>query len=97
MTSDQRMGPSEVAIGLRRIPGWTLKDEKIYREFVFKDFSRAFSFMSRVVEVVEQMNHHPEWLNIYNRVSVYLTTHDAGGITEKDFALAEKMNFIFDR
>ncbi|MBI1215849.1 MAG: 4a-hydroxytetrahydrobiopterin dehydratase [Alphaproteobacteria bacterium] len=66
----------------------------IMREYVFKDFSAAFAFMTRSAMVAEQMNHHPEWFNVYNRVEVTLSTHDAGGVTEKDFAMATQMDAL---
>jgi 4a-hydroxytetrahydrobiopterin dehydratase len=61
----------------------------IEKDFVFENFNAAFAFMTRVAMVAEQMNHHPEWFNVYNRVKITLTTHDTGGISAKDFALAE--------
>jgi 4a-hydroxytetrahydrobiopterin dehydratase len=67
----------------------------IRKVFEFKNFNAAFGFMTRVAMVAEQMNHHPEWFNVYNRVDVTLSTHDAGGVTEKDFKLAEKMDKFF--
>ncbi|MEM9220885.1 MAG: 4a-hydroxytetrahydrobiopterin dehydratase [Pseudomonadota bacterium] len=73
------------------LPQWTLSgDQKsIERSLKFADFGSAFAFMTRVAIAAEKMDHHPEWSNVYNRVSVRLTTHDAGGLTEKDAALAK--------
>ncbi|MEM6629436.1 MAG: 4a-hydroxytetrahydrobiopterin dehydratase [Bacteroidota bacterium] len=76
------------------LDGWQLKEEKLYKRFQFKDFVNAWGFMSKAAILVEKMDHHPEWFNVYNMVEVYLTTHDAGGITELDVALAKKMNEI---
>ncbi len=67
----------------------------IQKTFEFENFNAAFGFMTRVAMVAEQMNHHPEWFNVYNRVEVTLSTHDAGGVTEKDFKLAAKMEKFF--
>jgi 4a-hydroxytetrahydrobiopterin dehydratase len=70
--------------------GWT-RDEKrdaITREFVFADFNRAFAFMTQVALAAEKADHHPEWSNVYNKVRVTLSTHDAGGVTQKDLDLA---------
>jgi 4a-hydroxytetrahydrobiopterin dehydratase len=63
-------------------------------EWVFNDFAQAMDFMNAVAEVAERMNHHPEWSNVYNRVNVRLTTHDAGGLTHLDFALAQAMDSL---
>ncbi len=71
---------------------WTIKEGKLHREFRFADFVGAFGFMSQAALVAERMNHHPEWFNVYLHVTVDLTTHDAGGITSKDFELASIMN-----
>lgn len=73
------------------IPGWTGGDDFITKVFKFKDFAEAFGFMSEIAVIAEGMNHHPEWFNVYNRVDVTLTTHDAGGVTDKDVALAKRM------
>ena len=74
-----------------RLPQWRLSADglSISRTFVFANFAQAFAFMTRMAEVSERLDHHPEWRNVYNRVEVTLTTHDAGGLTEKDVAWAE--------
>ena len=74
--------------------GWEQVDgrDAIARTFTFADFNAAFAFMTRAALKAEQMDHHPEWFNVYNRVEVTLSTHDAGGVTEKDIALATFMN-----
>ena len=76
--------------GLKRAPLWTLAPDglSISRRFAFADFNAAFGFMTRVALAAEKADHHPEWSNVWNRVEIRLTTHDAGGLTEKDFALA---------
>jgi 4a-hydroxytetrahydrobiopterin dehydratase len=68
--------------------GWTLANGKLHREYKFADFVHAFGFMATAAIAIEKMNHHPEWFNVYNRVVVDLTTHDAGGISQRDFELA---------
>ncbi|GAB3324277.1 4a-hydroxytetrahydrobiopterin dehydratase [Haliea atlantica] len=85
------MNETEISQRLAALPGWELREGKLARDFQFADFKAAFAFMSRSALQAEQMNHHPEWFNVYNRVSVALTTHDAGGITERDFTLAGAM------
>jgi 4a-hydroxytetrahydrobiopterin dehydratase len=74
---------------------WTEQQNKLYRKFEFKDFLEALAFMVRVGLEAEKMNHHPLWTNVYNKVEIWLNTHDAGDIiTEKDIQLAEKINAI---
>ena len=79
-----------------RLPGWDLVDgrDAIHKTFTFKDFNAAFGFMTRAALAAERMNHHPEWFNVWNRVEVTLSTHDAGGLTERDLKLAEIMDRI---
>ncbi len=83
-----------VTARLADLDGWTLEDGKLTRQYEFDDFVAAFGFMAAVALEAEKAAHHPEWFNVYNRVRVQLTTHDAGGITDKDFALAERMNAL---
>lgn len=72
---------------------WKEKNNKLYKKFEFKDFSEAFAFMSRVALAAEKMNHHPKWTNEYNKVEMWLSTHDAGDVvTDKDHKLAEKID-----
>ncbi len=91
-----KLAPDQLTAALATLPGWSVVNDKLHREFKFADFSEAFGFMTRAALVAESMNHHPEWFNVYNKVTVDLTTHDAGGITEKDTALAAKMNEFAD-
>lgn len=76
------------------LKGWTIQNGKLYKEFAFADFIEAFGFMTKAALHIEKMNHHPEWSNVYNRLSVYLTTHDAGGITANDIKLARTLNSL---
>ena len=79
---------------LSELKGWREVEgrDAIAKKFVFKDFNEAFGFMSRVALTAEKMGHHPEWFNVYKTVEVTLSTHDAGGVTEKDVALARAMD-----
>lgn len=79
---------------LTALPDWSFEQKKLYCHFVFADFNEAFGFMVRVALLAEAMDHHPEWSNIYNRVEIYLTTHDAGGVSQRDFELAEKITAL---
>jgi len=75
---------------------WSVHNNSIQKEFIFKNFIDAFGFMSRVAILAEKQNHHPEWSNVYNKVNITLTTHDAGGVTKKDLTLAtaiEKLTY----
>ncbi|ANP46135.1 4a-hydroxytetrahydrobiopterin dehydratase [Candidatus Viadribacter manganicus] len=86
------------AAALARLEGWQDTDDNrdaIQKEFRFKDFNAAFGFMTRIALYAERNDHHPEWLNVYNRVDVTLTTHDAGGVSDKDVALAHFMDESF--
>lgn len=85
---------SEITSLLPQLRGWTVVAGKLHREYKFPDFGKAFEFMKTAVPAIEKMDHHPEWLNVYNRVVVDLTTHDAGGISQKDFDLATLLEGI---
>ena len=77
---------------LASLDGWELREGKLHREFVFANFVEAFGFMARAALVAERADHHPEWFNVYRTVRVDLTTHESGGVTERDTALARAMN-----
>jgi 4a-hydroxytetrahydrobiopterin dehydratase len=85
----KKMTDAEIAAALPKLAGWTLKGGKLHREYKFPDFKHAMDFMQSAVAKIDKLDHHPEWANVYNRVTVDLNTHDAGGITAKDFELGE--------
>ena len=91
-----KIPPEARAAALARVSAWQPVDgrDAIRRSFRFADFSAAFGFMARAALVAEKLDHHPEWTNVYNRVDVVLSTHDAGGLTERDILLAEAMDVI---
>jgi 4a-hydroxytetrahydrobiopterin dehydratase len=90
----KKMKKPEISAAVAKLPGWSVKDGKLHREYKFPDFPHAVGFMMIAAPGIEKMNHHPEWSNVYNRVSVDLTTHDAGGITQHDFELAALLEGI---
>ena len=94
MSAPSRLTDTEIAARLPALPGWTLERGKLHKAFVFRDFAEAWGFMSAVALAAETMGHHPEWSNVWNRVIVDLTTHDAGGISALDFDLAARMNTL---
>ena len=92
MTELKKLTEAEILERLDEDSGWELDEGKLYQEFQFENFVEAFSFMSVVALEAEKMNHHPEWSNVYNRVEIRLSTHDVGGVSEKDFALAARID-----
>lgn len=94
MPRPSALDPAAIEAALPTLPGWSLDDGKLFREFRFADFSEAFGFMARSALVAEQFDHHPEWFNVYATVRVHLTTHDAGGLTQLDLDLARAMDRI---
>lgn len=88
------MTEAERAEALAELPGWEWQEGRggIARSIDFADFAQAFSFMTRVAFAAEKADHHPEWTNVWNRVDIFLVTHDAGGLTGKDIALAKSIN-----
>ena len=87
-----KLADIEIQDRLDKLTGWDRTGDAITREFVFNDFVSAFGFMSSAALIAEKMNHHPDWSNVYNKVTVKLSTHDVGGLSELDFELAEKLD-----
>jgi 4a-hydroxytetrahydrobiopterin dehydratase len=90
----RKLTPEEIATALAAVPGWTLREGKLHREFRFGSFVEAFGFMTRAALVAERMNHHPDWRNVYDRVTIDVHTHDRGGLTEFDFELARRLSAL---
>lgn len=90
----KRLSDDQIKSRLHELKGWTLRDGKLHREFQFKDFVTAFGFMSSVALIAESMNHHPNWSNVYNKVTIDLYTHDAGGVTEFDIEFSRRVNAL---
>ncbi len=88
----QKLDEAAIAAELAKLPGWARKDDGIERAYKFADFVAAFAFMARVALLAERADHHPEWSNVYNKVQIRLTTHDAGGLSARDFALAREID-----
>jgi 4a-hydroxytetrahydrobiopterin dehydratase len=91
----QKLSEEEIRSRLEGLKGWTIANGKLHREFQCKDFVAAFGNMTRVALVAEAMNHHPEWFNVWNKVTIDLSTHSIGGISNLDFELATKIDQIF--
>jgi 4a-hydroxytetrahydrobiopterin dehydratase len=86
------LSPAAIEAIPETLPLWTLVNDKLHREFRFADFSEAFGFMARVALAAEVLGHHPEWSNVWNRVVIDLTTHDTGGLSSYDLALAGRID-----
>ena len=85
----------QIAAALQQLSGWRYEDSQLKRDYRFKNFSEAFAFMTRVALAAEKMDHHPEWSNVYNKVEIKLSTHDAGDkVTDKDRKLAKLIDGI---
>ncbi len=89
-----RLSPEEIDEEIKNLPGWSIVNEKLHREIQFDSFNQTFGFMTRAAMEIEKMNHHPEWFNVYNRLTIDLMTHDAGGITRNDINLAKVLNSL---
>jgi len=92
--ASEKLTPEQLSVALQKLTGWMVKSEKLHREYRFADFPHAFGFMATAAPLIEKMNHHPEWSNVYDRVTVDLTSHDTGGITERDIRLAGTLEAI---
>lgn len=89
-----RLSQEEIEQELKNLPGWSVVNDKLHREIQFDSFNQAFGFMTMAAMEIEKMNHHPEWFNVYNKLVIELTTHDAGGITSNDINLARILNSL---
>ena len=89
-----RLSQEEIDEELKNLPGWSVVNDKLHKEIQFDSFNQAFGFMTMAAMEIEKMNHHPEWSNVYNRLVIELTTHDAGGITQNDISLARILNSL---
>ena len=87
-----KLSEAEIHSALKELKDWSLAQGKLHREYKFADFVHAFGFMATSAIAIEKMNHHPEWFNVYNKVIVDLSTHDAGGVTAKDVELAKLLD-----
>jgi 4a-hydroxytetrahydrobiopterin dehydratase len=91
-----RLSEEDIRRQTALLPGWSAKGGSLHRELVFRDFVDAFRFMTGVALIAERMNHHPDWSNVYNRVVIDLSTHDAGGITALDVRLAGRISELLE-
>lgn len=91
-----KLKPEDIAAARSKLTGWTIEngEKELKRSFKFKDFSEAFGFMARVALLAEKAGHHPDWSNSYNKVEIMLSTHDAGGLTQKDVDLAQGISAL---
>src|SRR5450759_718216 len=95
--SKEKLSKKQIAAGLRKLDGWSMVKGNLHRVFKFKDFTQAFAFMKRVALAADRMGHHPDWSNAYNKVTIDLSTHSAGGLTKNDFELAGTIQTIHGR
>ncbi|MEW7291700.1 4a-hydroxytetrahydrobiopterin dehydratase [Aquimarina sp. 2304DJ70-9] len=91
-----KLSESEIQEKLKEVDGWEYHDNAIHTTFEFNDFKDAFSVMTRIAFEAEAQQHHPDWSNVYNKLQISLSTHDAGGITENDFNLAKTIDHIIE-
>ena len=102
MSDDQQKKPrklseSEIELAISDLKVWVVKDSKLHRSLEFKNFVEAFAFMTEIALRAEKMDHHPEWFNVYNKVTIDLMTHDVSGISDQDIKLAKMINGIFEK
>ncbi len=90
----KKLSENEIKNKLENLEGWTYSENAIHTSLEFENFKEAFSLMTRIAFEAELQQHHPEWTNVYNQLEISLSTHDAGGVTEKDFKMAETIEKI---
>ena len=89
-----KLSEEQIEAELQGLQGWSVVNGKLHKDFVFDDFIEAFGFMCKAAIHIEKMNHHPEWFNVYKKITIDLITHDAGGITQNDVFLARTLNSL---
>lgn len=94
MLDRKKLDDQTILSRMPKLHNWEVINGRLYKEFQFSDFVKAFGFMTGVALLAESLNHHPNWSNVYNKVTIELFTHDAGGITEFDFTLAERIDAL---
>ncbi len=94
MAHATKLSEKQVETSLAGLERWQVQSGKLHREFKFRDFSEAWGFMARVALLAENMNHHPEWFNVWSTVRIDLSTHDVAGISNRDVEMAEKINAL---
>lgn len=97
MTEQQALSKPAIQRALKHLPNWKYQGNTIVNSYQFKDFVQAFEFMGRVADYAEQQNHHPDWSNCYNKVNISLTTHELGGVSERDFKLAKLIEELYQQ
>ena len=97
MTEMVRVNEQEIESRLQSLPSWEFRDGNLVRKFAFADFVTAFSFMTAVAFIAERMNHHPDWSNVYNTVTIRLSSHEIGGVSENDFTMAAEISTVYQR
>ena len=90
----QKLPPEDIEQRMSLLEGWSIRNGKLHKDYIFEDFVQAFGFMTSLALVAEGMGHHPEWFNVYNSVSIDLTTHDADGLSRLDFEFAAKADAL---
>ena len=93
--SNEQLTDAEIGQQAAHLMTWEVQGQMLYRQFIFKDFITAFEFMSKVAELAEQANHHPNWSNVYNKIDIALTTHEFNSISQRDFDLAKKIDQLY--
>ncbi|MBT8284701.1 MAG: 4a-hydroxytetrahydrobiopterin dehydratase [Flavobacteriaceae bacterium] len=92
----EKLNPEQIEEKLKALEGWEFNNDAIETSFEFKNFKEAFTVMTRIAFECEAQNHHPDWTNVYNSLQIRLSTHDAGGVTDKDFVLASSIETIIE-
>ncbi len=98
--SVHRLNPEEISSAKKRVPTWTVETtprDALYLDWKGRNFRETFALMTEIAKLAEEFNHHPEWFNVYSRLTIRLTTHDVGGLSELDFAMAERIDLLIQQ